>query len=278
MRRPESTNEPSTENQPAAGFGSKLDKRMLAYVAAASAAVIGMASLAPAAEAKVVYTPANETIGTSTYLDLNHDGVADFKFITTHSSECVGLCTTTSWHHVRHGTAFNSQNGKLAVYGGPNEIWGSGKYASALRPKIGIGPWGKFPRNDDNVMVRANNINSSGFSAGRTGPWGPAYGTSTLKNRYLGLRFLINGQVHYGWARLNITINLNASITAVLTGYAYETVPNRPIITGETHGPLQASNHAVTPVPEQPAFKERTLGMLALGNVWLERLSNSASN
>jgi len=27
------------------------------------------------------------------------------------------------------------------------------------------------------------------------------------------------------------------SITATLTGYAYETIPNKPIIAGKTHGP-----------------------------------------
>ena len=59
------------------------------------------------------------------------------------------------------------------------------------------------------------------------------------KNRYLGLQFVINGQVHYGWARLNVTFPPRPSrgIFAILTGYAYETDPNKPIITGKTKGP-----------------------------------------
>ena len=61
------------------------------------------------------------------------------------------------------------------------------------------------------------------------------------KNRYLGLQFVINGQVHYGWARLSVSLtdpSLNKfGIYAVLTGYAYEDVPNKPIITGKTKGP-----------------------------------------
>ena len=52
------------------------------------------------------------------------------------------------------------------------------------------------------------------------------------------MKFTINGKVHYGWARLSVT-NLKGKfrITATLTGYAYETIPNKPIIAGKTKGP-----------------------------------------
>jgi len=70
----------------------------------------------------------------------------------------------------------------------------------------------------------------------------------------------ILGQVHYGWARLSVTPTENerAEITAVLTGYAYETIPNKPIVTGKTKGP------DVTTLP--PAkLESATLGQLARG-------------
>jgi hypothetical protein len=54
-----------------------------------------------------------------------------------------------------------------------------------------------------------------------------------VTNRYLGLKFVITGKVHFGWARLNVSCSSQGStITALLTGYAYETVPNQPIVTG----------------------------------------------
>jgi len=56
-----------------------------------------------------------------------------------------------------------------------------------------------------------------------------------VNKRYLGLRFKIQGKYHFGWARLNVQV-ANLSITATLTGYAYETVPNKPIIAGREHG------------------------------------------
>jgi len=49
--------------------------------------------------------------------------------------------------------------------------------------------------------------------------------------------FRIKGQIHYGWARLNVQVQLPLTITATLTGYAYETVPNKPIIAGKIKGP-----------------------------------------
>ena len=57
------------------------------------------------------------------------------------------------------------------------------------------------------------------------------------KRKYLGFSFVIKGQTHYGWARMNVIGCSANGISAVLTGYAYETVANKPIITGKTKGP-----------------------------------------
>jgi hypothetical protein len=74
-----------------------------------------------------------------------------------------------------------------------------------------------------------------------------------VKHRYLGLEFIIKGKVHFGWARLNLAIAQNAAIQATLTGYAYETIPNKSIITGKTKG------------PDVIALERGSLGRLALG-------------
>jgi hypothetical protein len=57
-----------------------------------------------------------------------------------------------------------------------------------------------------------------------------------VKNRYLGLKFKIKGKFHFGWARLTVETT-QANFTAILTGYAYETIPGKPIIAGQTKGP-----------------------------------------
>ena len=60
------------------------------------------------------------------------------------------------------------------------------------------------------------------------GPWVHA------NERYLGLKFVINGEFHFGWARLDVNCDYPHPINARLTGYAYETIPNQPIVTGDT--------------------------------------------
>src|SRR5258708_17862950 len=59
----------------------KLDKNLTTYVAVASAAGVGLLAAVQPAEAKIVYTAANVTVGrNSTYvLDLNNDGIPDFE-------------------------------------------------------------------------------------------------------------------------------------------------------------------------------------------------------
>jgi hypothetical protein len=73
-------------------------------------------------------------------------------------------------------------------------------------------------------------------SACGSGPW------ANVHDRYLGLKFYIKGRVHYGWARLNVLIGGGRheqapSIDATLTGFAYETIPNKSIAAGKTKGP-----------------------------------------
>jgi hypothetical protein len=69
----------------------------------------------------------------------------------------------------------------------------------------------------------------------------------------LGFRFVINKGWHYGWARLSVKLDKSGNIEGALTGYAYESVPLKPIIAGRTKGP--------DVITVQPA----TLGHLARG-------------
>ena len=73
-----------------------------------------------------------------------------------------------------------------------------------------------------------------------------------VKGRYLGFAFIIDGKEHFGWARLNMNYFAYDELAEVL-GFAYETIPGKPIIAGDTGHSTQAS--------VEPA----TLGALALG-------------
>jgi hypothetical protein len=82
-----------------------------------------------------------------------------------------------------------------------------------------------------------------------------------VRGRYLGFRFMIKGRVHYGWARLTMTYS-RCSFSGTLTGYAYETIPNKAIVAGQTQGPEEITQSEPTTIPTpEPA----SLGLLSLG-------------
>ena len=87
-------------------------------------------------------------------------------------------------------------------------------------------------------------VSSSGLYEG---PW------LNASHRYLGLTLVIDGQTHFGWARLSVGPFYNFSCIATLEGYAYETIPGMPIRAGETGPAADAS--------AEPG----TLGSMALG-------------
>jgi hypothetical protein len=218
-------------------------QQLNAYALAASAAGVGILAWPLAGEAKIVYTPAHIRVsGGFLALDLNHDSVVDYK-IRTHRYNSY------FWE------LWVSPSGGNQVYRGSASRYKS-FYAAALPAGVRLGPKKKWV--PGGVMLDWEFF-TSGSRTGRAGPW------FDVRRRYLGLKFLINGHFHYGWARLNVK-GTAQGIDAVLTGYAYETIPNKPIIAGKTKGPddvsVQESNATHTAPTPEPA----TLGVLAMGS------------
>lgn len=50
-------------------------------------------------------------------------------------------------------------------------------------------------------------------------------------NKYLGIRFHIGGNIHYGWARLDV--DNSAQVNWVIKDYAYNPLPDQPLFAGE---------------------------------------------
>jgi hypothetical protein len=231
------------------------------YALAASAAGVGMLALTQFANAKVVYTPAHKQIAPDSWvrLDLNHDGHADFIF--------HDFMTVTSFGDFKSGrlNIYPASSRAGAPSGPANEIEGfanrsNDHYASVLSAGVRVGPNAPFSQYGK-AMAWAVPNSGLGYHCG--GPWAGA------RHRYLGLKFTANGKVHYGWARLNESCSVtDGENTALLTGYAYETIPNKPIITGQTKGSdddvEENSGASLThPVPDIP--QPATLGALAIG-------------
>jgi len=182
------------------------------YALAATAAGVGALAMAQPAQARIVYTPAHKNLPLNqySYLDLNHDGVNDFKFwVYAYSTPAGENCA--AWVYV---SRLNSGNGAVGRQQSDRFL-----FASALKAGVRIGKTQYFPNQAGEIMGWADGR----YSGGTYGPWTKS--GEPVDDRYLGLKFVISGQVHYGWARLNVWIH-SCTASATLTGYAYETVAN----------------------------------------------------
>ena len=206
-----------------------LHRKLNAYALAASAAGVGLLSGQPAS-AKIVYTPVHHVIGRNGHykLNLNHDKAPDFSLVNAYNCN-TDYCVDALSAFGSHGNAVLGKHGFLGI-----------PYAYALKAGNLIGPKQPF---SGQLMA------SSQSGQGSLGRW------LNVSNGYLGLRFAVNGKTHYAWARLSVRVYGGALIKTTVSGYAYETVPNKPIIAGKTKGPDVVTMPLAT----------GTLGHLALG-------------
>ena len=221
-----------------------MEKKLLGYATLAAASGVAMLALAPSAEAKVVYTATNQKLplNTTFVLDVNGDGIPDFNF----------FAGTLLGGALRRDTYTFNSDATLTVSAASqsNQVRGAQFVASALPAGVKIGGDRKFE--GGNLFMGAVSATDGGPPR-YFGPWAPQGGN--VKDHYVGLKFVINGETHYGWARFNVQIRqpLKGNLQAILTGYAYETVPNASIMAGKTSGAEEADT--------RPA----TLGQLAAG-------------
>lgn len=233
----------------AAKLESGLENSLSAYAIAAVSAGVSLLAMTKSAEAKIIYTPANTSIPVSNkqsvVLDLNHDGIADFSFWNLTYGFSEGQFRVSL--NVGCAAVPVSQRSSTCRYKA-NEIWGKGvsfqRFASALRPGFEVGANRSFfqqVRKRNRTYVRGPLVTMAGYGGADTSgfpndnTWGQWFYTN---HRYLGLQFMIGGQLHYGWARVAVALDPTArGVQVTLTGYAYETIPNKPIVTGKTKGP-----------------------------------------
>lgn len=237
---------PRSDSRTAATLNANLESRLLSYGAAAAAAGVSLVALVQPSEAKVVFTPANQTIARNVLytLDLNNDGIGDFTISNIGTDFDIGRKIQNT-----NGSSYTSVFMRAYAVAKTNRVWGTGGLQSVLAKGVTLSSKGQF----NQIGGLMGHISSHNDGNIYQGPWAPKGGSVT--NKFVGLKFMINGQVHYGWARFDVKLR-NAENGggghALLTGYAYETVANKPIVTGKTTGP---------DVEIMPA----TLGHLALG-------------
>lgn len=256
----------------ASNLSESIHQQLNRYALAAGAAGVSVLAFAQSSEAKIVYTPADVHFSAPQQysLDLNHDGITDFTiYDTQHRSQCHSD-GAGAFLFVRQPQANGAVNGGVQHFA---------PYTAALDRKETIGPKQSFLSGSEEFMAEALR-GRWGRDCGRfsfiVGPW------ANVTNRYLGLKFMIKGKTHYGWARISVQAGF-VYVYATLTGYAYETIAGKSINAGQKNEATDDSTNenfgrgasVTSPIPD--TLKPATLGALAMGapglSIWRRKES-----
>jgi hypothetical protein len=226
----------SSKRKNPAELPAHLRDRLISYTAAAGAA---LSVAAPAAQAKVVYVPTNVEVTNGYAIDIGGIRAVSFPILSTMGEEAVYASAPGGWI-VTH---CSSCERVVAA----TQTQAPAKLASGAR----IGPKGPFAIAKSRMDFAYPILTWP--TPGSIGPWRAVGGPAT---GYLGFRFLVDGKPHFGWARLTFERSYDPTpLVVTLSGYAYETIEDRPIVAGDESG------RTVSEIAPQPS-----LGMLAFGS------------
>ena len=231
-------------------LGTRIEKSIAAYTVAAA----GMVSLAPAAHAQIVYTRVDIVNDTgSIKIDFNDDQVVDFAVHNRLYRENGNYSVTLAL------------NGRKAPMAGviPNQKG----FAKVLSYGASIGSAAQFAGLSNRREIPMASLFCFYQECGPVrGSW------YNVQNQYLGVRFEINGQIHYGWIRLSVkrifpkTRFPERYLKVAVKDFAYESTPGKAIAAGDK-GPNESSSKGNLALQDE--FSQATLppslGLLSAG-------------
>lgn len=265
----------STSHEHTGSGNNRLEYRLRGYALGASAAGVGLLALVQPTRAEVIYTPIYKTTSLGMIsIDLDNDGATDFVVaLEINSNGTSFMCTNVYKENLAvlmyTGEVVEARTGAAALPQGV-VIDSQRDFKHAQRPgeRMAVGKGKNYRCCTESCTAHIVQSN---------GPWLAA------KDMYMGLRFEINGEIHYGWARFSVGwvrtyLRFNHRLTAHLTGYAYESIPGQAIRAGQRSGvaddpiytpestnpsdePLSSSIESLTAEGPEPG----SLGLLALG-------------
>lgn len=218
------------------------EKKLAKY----SALAAGVA-LAGSAQAQIVYTDINDTTIMQTdslMLDLNNDGIADFKI----KAEKYSYSSSGSYYGYTYIVKLKADFVFVEGTDTINEVLNSyvaSSYSSGTYYPKALNLMDSIknkPTNNSELWVE----DTYGILNGK-GYYYMKFGSNTSSNnidfgqfdgvmdKYLAFRFGIKGKMHLGWVRLDVAAD-GKSFT--VKSYAYETQAETDILAGYTGGPV----------------------------------------
>jgi hypothetical protein len=200
-------------------LSESLHHQINAYCLAASAAGVGLMALAQPATARVVHGRIDFALCGNESYPFNPAGqriTPLFRFWGGFSYTSVN---SFSW--VRAGFS-----GEVS---GASALLASNGFVASLKRGAPVGPGSPFGQGNVYGLLftysraQGSQNHQGNFKFNQIG--------------YFGFRFPISGKKHYGWVRIHIHLRHGlCSAVEHLLDYGYETIPNKPIIAGKTHG------------------------------------------
>lgn len=197
----------------------QLQKKLYGFIATAM-------MFSVSANAQIIYTDVNPDTSIictgypcskSYNLDLNNDGTVDFT-LSTNYSRCAHFQGMIN----RRSVNITSQSGNLAA-------------ANMLSANSTIGSNLSFSTN----TIPLRSIVSGSPAPGCPGTVGSSGSWTETTDHYLGLQFSVGTNTYYGWVRLIVVVasNLATPVSCTVKDYAYNSIPNQPILAGQTCPP-----------------------------------------
>lgn len=184
----------------------------------------GVLAVGNIANAQIIYTdvnPDNIISGDSAsyMLDLNNDGVKDYRIIT--------IVNTSS----SSGSSYQVKAAGVYPLNQNEILTDSSTYIKALNKNEQIGAnqltWnGSSSTSSYPLLLNGRIIGSSSGSTTsyQAGLW------NGVKDKYMAVKFDISGSMHYGWVRMDVS---SGGDTVVVKGFAYNAQANMPLTAGE---------------------------------------------
>jgi Secretion system C-terminal sorting domain len=181
------------------------------------------------ANAQIIYTDVNPDIiqtcqnfqcSQTSDLDLNNDGVFDSK---------LDLILNTFTSHNPPNTRFFTGLIKASPLNGSSIITDSSGYPLKMNLNELIDSSGSWSDTANQTLLGK-------YYAGLTYVLASSYGNwMSATNGFLGLKIVSGTQTYYGWVRLNISMDVTPILGSYkIIDYAYNTIPNQPILAGQT--------------------------------------------
>ena len=240
--------------------GNETGRHLGYYATAAVTAGVSLLAMAQPAASEVVVTHKTIPIapfyagGSPVPIDLNNDGVTDVSF---------GFTSFGPYSVITAVLSLVNQPENAVITQGEGQRF---PLVSALSRGGKVGPSNQFNANLNAIIQQSSEVDH--YPAACTGQTAYGHWGGNNPDRFVGVRFQIENQTHYGWVRLNVHHSTESKgcrrITATVTAYAYETVPNRAITIGSSDASSQQSRNI------QPGMQYQSLGALALGAPGLE--------